>query len=400
MAVGCVVLAVGCAGQKPGGPTERVLTPADFARSQPDGGGAAPVAPPVTAPDTAGQAGPAAPAADASVARDVPPSTPGVSVAVDAMVGHVNGHAIYANRVFELIHDQLTTRGKLVSRQQFHGEARQAIAGQLQTIVIETLLLAEAEGALTEQQRFGLRYALAEQRKELIRKFGFGSAKVADEHLRREDSSLDEQIDEFRQRAIIENHTRTKLYPKINITRKDIVRHYRRNLAEYHPPPGRTIHTIRTEDADDAETIDQQLAEGRPFLQVAADPKLNRYNPDTQGLFQEAFEGDAIFGHEQLNAATVALAAGQHTPRIKVNRTFFWVCVTRISTGKVRTLEEVQPEIRRQLEVAEFRDLDRQYRARLFLEGSYDPVGPPVDPLGPMVAALLEVAMGRYALPR
>ena len=305
------------------------------------------------------------------------------------VVGHVNGRPVHANRVFELIDEQLTTRGKVLSRQRFCEEARQIIAAQLQTIVTEMLLVAEAEEALTEQQCFGLRQMLAEQRAALLRKLGNAP-----------DGLADERVDEFRQRVILENHARATLFPKINITRKDIERRFHRNRAKYRPKPGRTIHMIRTTNADDAETIDRLLAEGRPFLEVAADPELNRYGPAAKGLFVEAFEGDAIFGDEQLNAATLALAAGQHTPRIKVKRLFCWVCVTKIRAGKVPTLEELEPEIRRQLEVMEFRRLELEYRTRLLQEGRFDPVGPPEDPLAPMVAALLELAMRRYARPR
>lgn len=387
-------MASGCSLSRSDEPATRVLAPSDFAAAQPadyavvtEAAAPAPVAA-------------AVPKHPAPAPRPAPAGgSPGVRHTVDAMVGQVNGRPIYAGKVFDPIHDQLATRSRQVSRPAFRDEARKIIKDRLLTIVIETLILAEAEAALNDQQRQGLLGLLKDQRAELIRLHGQGSAKIADLRLREEDGSgLDERVDEIRAQAIIQSHMRKELAPKINVSRKDIIRYYRGHPDEFNPKPGRTIHMIRTDDDADADAVDKLLAAGKPFLEVASDATLNNRKPGAAGLFGEGLIGEGVLTPE-LNGPMLKLQAGEHTSRISLGQSHIWIYVKTISTGEARTLNQVQAEIRRKLTNGQYNELVRKYHARLFAEGSFDPKGPANDPLLPMVDALLEVGMTRYALP-
>lgn len=399
----CLAVAAGCLPNTLVKPDERVLTPGDFVSADADRRG--------TPGAKAVQPAPS-PAHDKPIAVDtsaprrtapiVAAGKVGISTAVDAMVGHVSGQAIYASKVFDLVGDaELAARGGRLSRHAFSREAHDIVTRRLMEVVINVLLLAEAEAALSEQQQAGLRYRLKEHREELVRKFGAGSPKVADRRLREEeDLGLDEKVEEFRRAAIIENHKRQILTPKINISRKDIIRYYRDHQDEFNQKSGRRIHMISTGSDADAETIDRLLNdEGRPFLEIASDPVLNDHQANRRGFFAEAIDGAQVFNLDALNEAAQSLKSGEHTQRVTIKETYYWLWATKVEAGKAQTLKQAQSLIRRRLIERRYSSLAIRYQADLFHRGSFDPRGPDEDPLEPMVDALLEVAMSRYALP-
>ena len=390
--VGFLVLASGCSLRKADEPPARVVGPSDFAASQPSGESA-------TAPVEAQDTQPQAPASsNGPKTAAAAPVKSGVSTAVDAMVGQVNGRPIYAGQVFESIHDLLTTRGKRTSRLAFRREAEPIVRSRVFTIVLETLIMSEAEATLNPQQRMGLRHLLKERRAELIRALGAGSPEAADQRLRREGTSLDEKMEEIRKQAVIQNHMRQKIVPNINISRKDVRNYYRRHREQFNPKPGRTVHMIRTKDPAAADKIDSLLAEGTPFLEIAGNAELNEYKPEQEGLYDEGLTGDQILV-DPLNEPTLKLEADQHTSRIAMGEGFCWVYVKTISTGNAQPLIEVQSQIRQFLYRQRHRQLTTQYHAELLTKGSLDPRGTAEDPLSVMVDALMEIAVDRYALP-
>ncbi len=316
------------------------------------------------------------------------------SIAVDAMVGHVNGKPIYANTVFEPMVQELTTRGKQVPRDRFRNEATAIISRRLNGMVIEALILGQAERNLKQQEEYGLRVILKKQREELIRKLGMGAESVADSRLQQSEGlTLDEKVDEIRAEALVKKYTREKIIPQINVSRRDIKRYYKRHYDEFNPPPGRKIHMIRTRDISKGARIDKMLAEGKPFLEIAGDSNLNEKDPDKQGLFFENIQDEKIFDNAKLNDPTLKLQADQHTERIKLGSSYYWIYVATISTGEVKPLKEVQADVEARLRIMQYNQLTGEYHRELFETGSY-------DPLDDMVDRLVEVAMNRFAMPR
>lgn len=310
---------------------------------------------------------------------------------VDAMVGQVNGKPIYASRVFEAILEQLAALGRSLPQGEFRQRAAQLIEARLVQIVTDALILGEAESALTAQEQAGLQNILKQQREELIRFWGKGSIALAQENLVRQTSrDLDQTLAETRQRFIVQRYLRQELFPKINVTRKDIERYYNDHLDQYNPPTTRTLRLIRVEDPAAADQIDQALGQGQPFEQVASLP-INKYRPAGGGLMFDKAQGDQVFGQPQLNEAMLRLTVGEHSPRIYVDNTYWWIGVESINTPQGQSLTEVQLEIESLLQRQQFQELTRQYRQQLFKTGSY-------NPLEQMNRALLEVAMNRFAV--
>ncbi|MCE9591100.1 MAG: peptidyl-prolyl cis-trans isomerase [Planctomycetes bacterium] len=373
-------------------------TPTPTPKSAPTAG-ATPDAPAATGPardESAGNPG------DAEVERDLnsmrrptitaAPNVPEGSYVVDAMVGQVNGRAIYADSALEPIARQLAALGNTQTRSVFRDRARMLILSRIDQIVADALILGEAERDLNQMEQEGLRNILREQREEFLRQFGQGSVAVADETLmEREGRTLDQRMTAEREKILIQRYLRQKLLPKINVTRKDVERYYRDNAKKYNPEPGRTIRIIRVSSTAAADRVDKHLAEGKPFTEVAS-MRDNTYQREQGGLMASNIVGDNPFGPEPLNVALKTLSAGQHSQRIKIGSDYWWLLLESVETGKQQTLTQAQLEIEDILRRQRFQVLSARYRQRLFAEGTYNPIEQMAD-------ALLQVALTRYAAP-
>jgi hypothetical protein len=370
----------------------RTVTAADFISNQPRQVEAEP------APQTPSTA-PAQQESQPVASNETPVATPPVNngelpsvLTMDAMVGQVNGRAIYANAVFEPIEAQLAALGRTLPPSIFKQRATDLIVGQLQTIVTNALILGEAERDLSRQEQYGLVSMLKARREELLRRMGEGSAVKADEYsLRTTGKSIDQQVDEYRQQVLVGRYIGNRVRPRINVTRKDIERYYDTHHARYNPAAQRTLRVIMTNDPANADHIDKMLASGKTFEEVARQP-MNLHRSSNGGMWPSKVEGDKLFSAQKLNDAMVALKAGEHTQRIEADRRFWWIKLETFEQPKGRSLEEVQLEIRQILEDQQRDALGMEFRRKLLTEGSYNPIDQ-------MTGKLVDIAMSRYSQP-
>jgi hypothetical protein len=360
----------------PGG--QHPVQPSDFT------GGSIPdaAAPVVAASPSTAAAPPAAPA---------PAPPPGKAFAVDAMVGQVNGQAIYAREVLEPIDAQLTALSRALPPSEFRRRATELVAGRINQIVTDALILGEAERDLSEGEQMGLQQYMKSKREEFLRYYGRGSVAVAEQTLQeQEGKSLDQKLDEVRQQTLIQRYMRAKMLPLINITRKDVERYYRENPAEFNPPARRQLRLIKAADAGAAQRIAAALQDGQPFAKIATD-RGNMFRRDDGGLMPDLIVGDEALSGE-LRTAMLKLDAGQWTGPVQHEKATWFVYVEKFERPASRTLLETQLEIEQALREQRFRVLSQQYRQRLYEEGSY-------NELEAMVEAVLAVVASRYAAP-
>jgi hypothetical protein len=311
---------------------------------------------------------------------------------MDAMVGQVNGNAIYSSTVFDPLNEQLAALGRTQPRSVFRARAAELIGRRLDEIVADALILGEAERDLSEPERAGLQNMMRDHQDELLRIYGTGSRSLADENaVRKTGRTIDQLLEEFRQRVIVQRYLREKLLPKINVTRKDIERYYNDNYTTFNPLPGRTLRVMKASDAAGAEKIERALASGKSFTEVASS-NLNGYRTSTGGLWPEKVVSEKVFSDAGVNSAMLKLKPGEHTPKIKVGEQYWFVFLESQEQGKAKPLRDAQVEIEELLRRQRFNDLSQKYRTRLFTQGSY-------NPLAQMSEALIAVAMSLYALP-
>jgi hypothetical protein len=312
---------------------------------------------------------------------------------VDAMVGHINGEAVYADQIFDVnLIAQLESFGRRFDGDEFRDAAEGVIQSRLQGIIINKLILGEAERNLQEAQRRGVEGRIQAEREELLRFYGQGSLAKAKAEFRKErGKELDQYLTEFREELIIGSYIRSKVLPKIVVNQRDVERYYADNIDKYQQPDSRTIRLIRAIDEDASLAITDKLRKGRAFEKVAADADLNQYNPNNAGIFNSgnAIPGDKVIGVEQVNEALIKLKSGEHAGPITTGDATFFVQVVERTPGVEISLADAQIDIEQKLRAAQFEKYALRFRMDLLKRGSYS------DPTE-MGNKLLEIAYARY----
>jgi hypothetical protein len=312
---------------------------------------------------------------------------------VDAMVGHINGEAVYADQVFDVnLVAQIESFGRRFAGEEFRTAAGSVIQDRLQGIIINKLILGEAERNLKDTQRRGIENRIQSEREELLRFYGQGSlAKAKAEFRKDRGMELDQHLTEFREQLVTGSYVRSKVMPKIVVNQRDVERYYADNIDKYQQPAQRVIRLIIAVDADAAIEIEQQLDKGRAFDKIAADPELNRYNPTIAGMFNSGnpVSVKAVTNQESVNEAIVSLDGGKHAGPIQGGENTFFVQVVELTPGVKITLPQAQIKIEQILQTTQFEKHALRFRLGLLKRGSYS------DP-AEMGNKLLEIATARY----
>ena len=312
---------------------------------------------------------------------------------VDAMVGHINGEAVYADQVFDVnLVAQLESFGRRHDGEAFRRAAGSVIQDRLQGIIINKLILGEAERNLKENQRRGIEYRIQSEREELLRFYGQGSlAKAKAEFRKQREKELDRHLVEFREELVIGSYVRSKVMPKIVVNQRDVERYYADNIEKYQQPDQRVIRLIIAVDAAAATKIQERLGKGHAFDKVAADPELNRYNPGIAGMFNSGnpVAGQAVTNQDSVNQAIAPLDSGEHAGPIQADSKVFFVQVIERTEGVKIDLADAQIKIEQILRTTQFEKHALRFRLGLLKRGSYS------DP-AEMGNKLLEIATTRY----
>jgi hypothetical protein len=313
--------------------------------------------------------------------------SPRPTLAMDAMVGQVNGEAIYANEVIAPIREQLASLSQRLPQSQFLGRARQLVAGRVQQIVTDALVLGEARRSLTEGQRRQLRVILQRERERILREYGRGALAVAERNLQRETGAgVEEFLRRREEEIIVQQFQRTRLMPRINVSRKDIARYYRENESTYNPPPVRDLQVLISDSREAALELRREIASNP----AALDAWLADSERGVQEIDMGKTAGNEVFGDERVNRAMLDLKAGELSVPIAVGDKFWILRIRDTEQKRAQPLREVQIEISNLLAREQFQRQIQRYREELFETGSY-------DPLDEMSLAVMRIVVSRYA---
>jgi len=307
---------------------------------------------------------------------------------VDAMVGQINGRPLYASTIFDEIGDEtIRTMAANQPKAEFVRDIYILLKNTLGQKITDALLLAEAQASLTEREQAGLLDILRNYREQLISEAG-GFVAGAEAKLQRERGiSLQEAVEQQRQKILVSKYLQDQLYPRIHVTRYDVERYYQENIEEYQPSPSITVQVLLARNPRDADAVEEALAEGKAFKEISQMRGVRLSELEHSGDIA-SYDGLAW---EQANAAVHALSEGEHSDRVKVPIGSVWVKVAEVETGESQSLPEVYLDIEKRLRAQRFDQLNRKYMADLLDEGNYTPVEQMLD-------ALVEVAVNRYAL--
>lgn len=321
-------------------------------------------------------------------------------IVVDAMVGQVTGRPIYASSIFKHIGvEQLERLGQTLPRLSFKDRATKLIVSNLRDQITNALILAEAEAGINEQMQVGVQQFLSEQRKKILAEFQ-GSLDLANkDYMRRKGITVTQELEERRQKALVDRYLGQKLYPKITVSRREVKRYYDDNIEEYSAQLEVQVRVMIITDKDDIEDATEALTGGTPFAEVAGD--YSRFRASDGGLMPAhkldgSIDEYAELNWPELNEAVARLGVGEHSPMIPIKigdaQGAGWVYLEKLVGGEGKTLEQVQIDIERKIRAQKFSVLSRRYIEELWVKGNY-------TSLETMTETLVDVAMARFARP-
>lgn len=325
--------------------------------------------------------------------RDVlRPVRPGDTVIVDSLVGQINGRPVFADEFLQPIEDRL-----LRAAEQTRGAEREQsflfiINDWLREVVLNELILAEAEASLSEQEQMGLFAMLNRVYDEEIRK-GRGTKSGAETRRRREGDELNQYVGKQKDLVLIDHLRMEKIQPRVVVTWRDIEREYARRYEDFNPATTVTLARIRLNTASQAQLIEdvtQRIEAGEAFSQIAEELSF-----DNGGLW-ETFEAGPG-GIADIDVSPVmkdvlqGLTAGDTSRPFQLGSSTLWLHVVSLDRPGAHSIYEpsVQIGLRNALRARRNQIEWNRYIESLLEEGIH-------DDLDEMAERLFDIAMSRY----
>lgn len=311
---------------------------------------------------------------------------------VDAMIGQINGRPIFATDIFEEIGVETLSRlGASQPRTQFRQRVSQLLGQKLQQMVFDALLLAEAETALSEQEQQGLLGLLRKFREQRMQEIIYGDTPRSGAAQQRSiEERVAKDVEDRRQQLIIQKHLREKIFPRVDVSRREVQRYYRNNREQFNPPGKVTLRLILVGNEEAADAVAKALEEGEPFGEVARTHSTFR---QSQGGLMPIFEARLDQFEElswpKLNETIRTLSPGEHTGRVDLNGRHAWAYLEKYEQPKSKSLNEVWLQIEKKLRSQEFERAQRRYMSELMEKGNF-------TPLDQMLEVLVRVAVNRF----
>jgi hypothetical protein len=192
---------------------------------------------------------------------------------VDGLVGQINGRPVFAQEFLEPLEASLMLAAANPDRLAGRREFNAVIERSFIRLVNSELVISEAESQLSPEQQEGLFAWLRSLQEEEIA--GRSGTRAEAQRQIEEDlgMSIDEFIQERRDRALADYLLRRKVEPRTIVSWRDVERFYRQNQAVINPPPVIRVGRISLSKLRDGSKIEEArrlFAEGKPFLEVGA----------------------------------------------------------------------------------------------------------------------------------
>lgn len=351
-------------------------------------------APARTAPDTTT-------GADGVVTRPGAPTpstraTPaGEPVLLNAKVGDLNGRPIFADEFLLPIADRLRAEATRMRPQEWLRFASEQVYRRVQEVLRDELLRSEALASLSpEVRQQGLRGFIESVRTELVSQRG-GSEQLVRRDIRETKGlTLEQELRDRQESALVYQAVRTELLSRVNISWRDIVQRYERDIELYNPPPSAVFRVIRvrTDDTESVDAVRTMLDAGTPFAEVASS-EHNGSNPTEGGLQTELLSADGyteteFFGPEALNELAWGLSPGSWGGPVEFGSFTAWLMLDRIETTSV-SLYDAQLQIADDLLQERLLEEQNRYITRLVERAR-------VTGIEDLTIRLLEIAADRY----
>jgi hypothetical protein len=350
---------------------------------------------------------------DANLA--IMPETVGVPVTIEALVGQVNGRPVYANAVLAPISDQLQADAKKMSRSKFSEATRRLLyyeaegmgttirGGRMYELVITDLLLSEALGNMSKEQSYGVFAMLGQMRQNLASSQGGSQVQMRQEIEEQTGISTEEFLVMQRDQILIDALQRQKIWPKVNVTWRDIQREFEKLSSNQSVPMAEmdasrvqeilrnmqigtplkditaakgsiTLGKIRlAKDDERIQQVNDALANGLPFKEVAL--MVEERNNGVWDSF--VLDSDGIAGISIADAfkeKLLSVETGDVVPAFEFGSGVFWITVLEIKEPVSLYNRSIQIALRNVLRWMQFNKEKSRFVDSLWGEGSLEEV--------------------------
>lgn len=249
-----------------------------------------------------------------------PALPPGQKLSVAALLGSVDGRPLFVQTIFNMVNSDLMreaadSRTKSYFEQQALGTLARAIHNKVDTM----LLLTEARRRLTSDQKKQIDAYVRVREAKLLAQY-MGSEERANRALKRQGTTLDRRLRAIRDKATLELFINDTIYPRIVITRRDLLRYYLRHLAAFTRHTSVSLYTITypvirqwPRDPNDP-THTEPIKHPTPAQLHAARQKALAY---CRHLETEIRHGANFAFLAEDNSVDYAASNGGHTPNVR-----------------------------------------------------------------------------------
>jgi hypothetical protein len=261
---------------------------------------------------------------------------------VDAKVGDINGRPIYAIEFLTPLAARLEAEARRAQGRAWSSFAEEQIRRELDALIEDELLRAEAIASLSPEQRQGLAFFLEQLRSNVVSRTG-GSSIAASQRIERETGlGVEEFLDEQRTRELIRFQLERAVNNRVNVPWRDIVLEYQRQWEQFNPPSRAVFTMLRvpTAQSDAVEDLRARVTAGEDWSEIAV-TSANNHARATNGQIDPPveFRGElseaTLFSNEALNAAARGLVPGAWTGPLEVGSQSMWIRLDGIEEESV-----------------------------------------------------------------
>lgn len=294
--------------------------------------------------------------------------------AIGAVLMEVEEEVVTTQDALQTLEKPLTELGKASAGEQFRQQTENLILQYLRGRMAEIVLLNEARNGLSEEEKTQIQNRRQAYGDRLLRECD-GSRTRLRNKLAQQGTTLEAELDKFDRELQIRLFLTRQFTSRINITRQDIMDYYLQRSDQYNTPkkvellkiqvldhqhsqPDETSEQARQRVAERAQQAWNELAQGRPFSEVAGKYSDTRA---AEGGNWGLVDPNSLRDETERRAADT-LEPGKYSQVLQTELGCSIIAVGQVVPAQQRPLEEVQEEIRQALWQQQY---NRLYSERL-----------------------------------
>ena len=285
---------------------------------------------------------------------------------VDKVVAEVNGEPITYREIIALLSGRLEALRDVLDDEEYEKEVKRLTRRVLEDRIQDMLFLSEAKRRLSEEEISATEGEVEKVVEEAI--ISVGSKERLESELRSSGTSLKEETELLKNKALIARLLRKTLGPRIRIAPKEVFQFYQAHASEFQEREAVKIRQIlikfsEYEDKDGArkvaEDLGKRLAEGADFAFLAG--KYSRGPYAEKGGEWEFLERGSLL--PQVDKRAFSLPLGGVSEIIETDIGFSIIKVEGRKETRTIPFEEVEPQIRLRLWQEKFhQEMNKYYQ--------------------------------------